>query len=44
VTIKRPLEDSQIVLLVEKVTENVPVPEDQFQVSVPPETEIKNLE
>lgn len=44
VTIKRPLEDSQIVLLVEKVSENVPVPEDQFQVSVPPETEIKNLE
>jgi hypothetical protein len=44
VTIKRPLEDSQIVLLVEKVTENVQVPEDQFQVSVPPETQIKNLQ
>lgn len=44
VTIKRPQEDSQIVLLVEKVSENVPVPEDQFKVSVPPETEIKNLE
>jgi outer membrane lipoprotein-sorting protein len=44
VTIKRPLEDSQIVLLVEKVTKNVPVPTDEFQVNVPPETEIKNLE
>lgn len=44
VTIKRPLEESQIVLLVEKVTENVQVPEDQFQVTVPPETQIKHLE
>ena len=44
VTIKRPLEDSQIVLLVEKVTKNVPVADDQFVVIVPPETQIKNLE
>jgi len=44
VTIKRPLEDWQIVLLVEKVTKNVPVPGDEFVVNVPPETEIKNLE
>jgi len=44
VTIKRPLEDSQIVMLVEKVTKNVPVAEDQFVVSVPTGTEIKSLE
>jgi outer membrane lipoprotein-sorting protein len=44
VTIKRPLEDSQIVLQVEKVTKNVPVPEDQFVVNVPEGTTIKNLE
>lgn len=44
VTIKRPLENSQIVLLVEKVTKNVPVTEDQFVVNVPEGTTIKNLE
>jgi outer membrane lipoprotein-sorting protein len=44
VTIKRPLEDSQIVLLVEKVAKNVPVAEDQFVVNVPEGTTIKNLE
>jgi outer membrane lipoprotein-sorting protein len=44
VTIKRPLEDSQMVLLVEKVTQNVKVSDDQFVVTVPPDTEIKNLE
>jgi outer membrane lipoprotein-sorting protein len=44
VTIKRPLEDSQIVLLVEKVTKNVPVPDDQFVVNVPEGTTIKDLD
>jgi hypothetical protein len=44
VTIKRPLEDSLIVLLVEKMTKNVPVAQDQFVVNVPEETTIKNLE
>ena len=44
VTIKRPLEDSQIVLLVEKVSKNVPVAEDQFVVNVPDGTAIKSLE
>jgi len=44
VTIKRPLDDKQIVLLVEKVAKNVPVAADQFEVTVPPETEIKNLD
>lgn len=44
VTIRRPLENSQIVLTVEKVTNNVPLPADQFVVSVPPGTEVKNLQ
>jgi hypothetical protein len=44
VTIKRPLEDFQVQLLVEKVSENVPMTDEQFKVSVPPETQIKNLE
>jgi len=44
VTIKRPLEDSQIVMLVEKVAENVAVPADEFEVHVPPDAQIKSLE
>jgi outer membrane lipoprotein-sorting protein len=44
VTIKRPLEDFQVELLVEKVSENVPLPAEEFKVSVPSGTEIKNLE
>lgn len=44
VTIKRPQENSQIVLLVDAVTKNVDLPPDQFVVSFPPDTQIKNLE
>ncbi len=44
ITIKRPLEDSQIVLLVEKVTKNVTVAADQFQVNVPATTPVKDLQ
>ena len=44
VTIKRPQENSQIVLTVEAVTNNVTLPPEQFEVEVPPETEIKQLE
>jgi outer membrane lipoprotein-sorting protein len=44
VTIKRPQENSQIVLAVETVTNNVDLPADQFVVEVPPETEIKHLD
>jgi len=44
VTIKRPLEDKQIVLTVEKVTENMTLSDDQFAVKVPEGTEIQNLE
>ena len=44
VTIKRPQENSQIVLMVEAVTINVDLPPDQFVVEIPPETEIKHLD
>jgi hypothetical protein len=44
ITIKRPLEDFQIVLSIEKVTENVALNDEQFVVNVPKETEIKNVE
>lgn len=43
VVIKRPIEDSQIVLTVEKVTKNVTLPADQFVVTIPDGTEIRNL-
>jgi len=44
VTIKRPLEEYQIVLTVEKVVENMTLTDDQFQVKVPDGTEIQKLE
>jgi len=44
VTIKRPQDNSQIVLTVENVTNNVELPEDQFKVNIPPETGIKQLD
>ena len=44
VTIKRPQENSQIVLTVETVTNNVDLPPDQFVVDVPQDTEIKRLD
>ena len=44
VTIKRPKENSQIVLTVEAVTKNVNLPPDQFVVEVPPGTVIKHLD
>lgn len=44
VTIKRPQENSQIVLAVETVTNNVDLPADQFVVDVPADTEIKHLD
>ena len=46
ITINRPLEDKQIVMLVEKVSENVPapLPPDEFELEVPAGVEIKNLE
>jgi outer membrane lipoprotein-sorting protein len=44
VTIKRPLEDYQVVLTVEKVTENMPLNDDQFQIKIPEGTKIQTLE
>lgn len=44
VTIKRPLEEYQVVLTVDKVTENLALSDDQFQIKVPDGIEIKNLE
>jgi hypothetical protein len=42
--IKRPQEDLQIVLNVEKVTVNQPLTDDQFQIHIPEGTKIKILE
>lgn len=44
VTIKRPLEDYQVVLTVEKVIENMDLKDDQFQITVPEGTKIQKLE
>ena len=44
VTIKRPLEDYQVVLTVEKVIENMPLNDDQFQIKIPEGTKIQALE
>ena len=44
VAIKRPLEDYQIVLTVEKVTENMNLKDDQFHIQFPEETKIQKLQ
>jgi hypothetical protein len=44
VTIKRPLEELEIVLSVEDVKENVPLTDDQFQIKIPEGTEMQKLE
>lgn len=44
VTIKRPLEDFQVVLTVEKVTENMQLTDDQFQIPIPEGTKIQNMQ
>ena len=44
VTIRRPMEQYQVVLSVEKVTENMPLSDDQFQIKLPEGTKIKNLD
>lgn len=43
ITIKRPNEDLQVVLTVEKVTENLDLKADQFQIQLPPETKVQHL-
>ena len=44
ITIKRPEEQFQIVLTVEKITRNMPLTDDQFAVKVPPGTDVQSLE
>lgn len=44
VTIKRPLEEYQVVLTVESVKENMALTDDQFQIKIPEGTLIQNLE
>jgi outer membrane lipoprotein-sorting protein len=44
VRIKRPLEDYQIVLTLESVTENMKLSDDQFVVKIPEGTEVQRLE
>lgn len=43
ITIKRPLEGIKIVLTVEKVAENTPLTDEEFQFTLPPDTKIKKL-
>jgi outer membrane lipoprotein-sorting protein len=44
VTIKRPLEEYQIVLTVDTVKENMTLKDDQFQITLPEGTQIQKLE
>jgi outer membrane lipoprotein-sorting protein len=44
VTIKRPLEQYQVVLTIEKVVVNMPLSNDQFQIKIPEGTKIQTLE
>jgi outer membrane lipoprotein-sorting protein len=44
VTIKRPLEELQFVLTIDKVTENPPFTDDPFKVDVPEGTQVQQLE
>jgi outer membrane lipoprotein-sorting protein len=45
ITIKRPVEDLQLVLTVQKVSENVPLPEESFHFNkeMPPDTKVRRL-
>jgi outer membrane lipoprotein-sorting protein len=44
ITIKRPLEEYQVVLTIDSVKENMTLTDDQFQVRIPEGTQIQNLE
>jgi outer membrane lipoprotein-sorting protein len=44
ITIKRPLEEYQLVLTVESVKENMTLTDDQFHIKIPEGTKIQNLE
>jgi len=43
ITIKRPLEDYQVVMTIDKVVENMPLHDDQFEIKLPEGTQIKQL-
>jgi len=44
ITIKRPMEEYQVVMTVEKVAENMKLNDDQFEIKVPDGTQTQNLE
>jgi outer membrane lipoprotein-sorting protein len=44
VTIKRPLEEFQIVMTVEKVTENLELKDDQFHLEIPADVKVQTLQ
>jgi outer membrane lipoprotein-sorting protein len=44
VTIKRPLEEYQVVITVDDVTENVQLPDDQFNIQLPEDTKIQTMQ
>ena len=44
ITIKRPLEEYQVVLTVIKVTQNMPLSDDQFQIKIPEGTKIQTVQ
>ena len=44
ITIRRPLEQFQLVLTVEKISRNLPLTDDPFAIKVPPGTDVQNLE
>lgn len=44
VTIKRPLEEYQVTLTVEKVSENMSLKDDQFQIQIPKDTKLQELQ
>jgi len=44
ITIKRPMEQYEVILTVEKVTENMPLSDDQFQIKIPEGTKIQTLQ
>lgn len=43
ITIKRPLEDYQVVMTIDKVVENMPLHDDQFEIKLPEGTQVKQL-
>jgi hypothetical protein len=44
ITIKRPMDGLQLVLTVEKVTENLDLKNESFQLQIPPDTKVKKLQ